>query len=60
MNANISSQWFGKQAELARTEPELVAALTYEYASRSQIEFMKNYPEMAAQLSQIASGMQQM
>lgn len=50
-------EWFGKQAELARTEPELVNALTYEYATRSQVEFLKNYPEMAGQLSQIASTM---
>ncbi|KAF9018353.1 ADP ATP carrier receptor [Hymenopellis radicata] len=50
-------EWFGKQGELARTEPELVNALTYEYATRSQVEFLKNYPEMAGQLSQIASSM---
>lgn len=50
-------EWFGKQAELARTEPELINALTYEYATRSQVEFLKHYPDMATQLSQIAQSM---
>ncbi|KAF8057562.1 ADP/ATP carrier receptor [Lyophyllum atratum] len=50
-------EYFGRQAELARSEPELVNALTYQYASTSQVEFLKNYPEMAAQLTALARGM---
>ncbi|KAJ3566202.1 hypothetical protein NP233_g7147 [Leucocoprinus birnbaumii] len=50
-------EMFERQAELARSEPELANALTYQYASKSQLDFIKNYPEMAEQLSQIARGM---
>ncbi|KAG5643987.1 hypothetical protein DXG03_009277 [Asterophora parasitica] len=54
--------YFERQAELARSEPELVNALTYQFlrvvmASASQVEFLKNYPHMAAQLSALARGM---
>lgn len=52
-----ASQMFTRQAELARSEPELVNALTYQFASLSQMEFMKNYPEQANQLNQMASRM---
>ncbi|KAI0077999.1 ADP/ATP carrier receptor [Panus rudis PR-1116 ss-1] len=48
---------FKRQAELSRSEPELLNALTYQYATSSQSEFLKTYPEMAAELSQIARGM---
>ncbi|PBK63705.1 ADP/ATP carrier receptor [Armillaria solidipes] len=50
-------EYFIRQAELARTEPELINALTYQYATSSQLEFLKNYPDMAAQLSPLARGM---
>jgi len=47
---------FDRQAELARSEPELVNALTYRYASASQLEFLKQYPGMAEQLTALAQG----
>jgi len=47
---------FARQSELARSEPELANALTYQYASAAQLNFLQNYPDMAAQLSQIARG----
>jgi len=50
-------EMFTRQAELARSEPELVNALTYQYASFSQMEFLNTYPEQANHLSQIARGM---
>ncbi|KIY67018.1 mitochondrial outer membrane translocase receptor TOM70 [Cylindrobasidium torrendii FP15055 ss-10] len=50
-------KYFEKQVELARTEPEVTGALTYEYATRSQAAFLQNYPEMAAQLNQMAKAM---
>ena len=66
-------EMFTKQTDLARSEPELVNALTYQFvsllfflrlldswrnqASSSQMEFIKNYPEQANQLNQIARGM---
>ncbi|KAF7329236.1 ADP/ATP carrier receptor [Mycena kentingensis (nom. inval.)] len=48
---------FERQAELARSEPELVNALTYRYASESQLEFMKAYPAMAAEMRAMAMAM---
>ncbi|KAF8630561.1 hypothetical protein AX17_005373 [Amanita inopinata Kibby_2008] len=50
-------EMFERQVELARSEPELMNALTYKYASMAQVEFQKNFPAMAAQLNQIASGL---
>ncbi|KAJ6510652.1 ADP/ATP carrier receptor [Mycena sanguinolenta] len=50
-------EMFARQAELARSEPELASALTYQYASSAQLEFMKNYPEMAAELRSMAQNM---
>jgi import receptor subunit TOM70 len=50
-------EMFTRQAELARNEPELLNALTYQYASSSQMQFLQNYPEQASQLNQIARAM---
>ncbi|KAJ7079367.1 hypothetical protein C8R43DRAFT_1053150 [Mycena crocata] len=47
-------QMFARQAQLARSEPELASALTYQYASAAQLEFMHNYPSMAAELRALA------
>ncbi|KAJ3532219.1 hypothetical protein NMY22_g7833 [Coprinellus aureogranulatus] len=49
-------EMFKRQAEIARTEPELINALTYQHATASQLEFLKNYPDMAAQLNALARG----
>lgn len=46
--------WFEKSAKLARTEVELTSALTYEHASRAQLAFLQNYPQMAERLGQLA------
>ncbi|EMD35737.1 hypothetical protein CERSUDRAFT_115692 [Gelatoporia subvermispora B] len=54
---DVAMQMFERQSELARSEPELVAALTYQYATAAQVEFTRNYPEMANQLSQMARAM---
>ncbi|KAJ7186977.1 hypothetical protein C8R46DRAFT_1058486 [Mycena filopes] len=50
-------EMFARQAELARSEPELTSALTYQYASAAQLEFMRNYPSMAAELRSMAQNM---
>ncbi|KAJ7119668.1 mitochondrial outer membrane translocase receptor TOM70 [Mycena epipterygia] len=50
-------EMFARQAELARSEPELASALTYQYASAAQLEFMRNYPSMAAELRSMAQQM---
>ncbi|KAF9530116.1 mitochondrial outer membrane translocase receptor TOM70 [Crepidotus variabilis] len=52
-----AAKMFERHAELARTEPELINALTYQYATTSQVEFLTNYPDMAAQLNLIAQSM---
>ncbi|TCD70393.1 TOM (translocase of outer membrane) complex component [Steccherinum ochraceum] len=52
-----ATEMFKRQADLARSEPELVNALTYQFATGAQIEFVKNYPDMMPQLGQIARGM---
>ncbi|CAK5263287.1 unnamed protein product [Mycena citricolor] len=48
---------FARQAELARSEPELSSALTYQYASSAQLEFRQNYPAMASELRAMAQQM---
>ncbi|WFD26318.1 TOM (translocase of outer membrane) complex component [Malassezia nana] len=50
-------QYFRRSADVARTEPELVNAITYEFASRAQLQFIKDYPEQGAALSQMASSL---
>ncbi|KAG6816752.1 hypothetical protein H0H87_003147, partial [Tephrocybe sp. NHM501043] len=50
-------EYLTRQAELARSELELQNALTYQYASVAQAEFLKNYPHMAEQLASLARGM---
>jgi len=54
---DVAMEMFERQADLARSEPELMNALTYQFATRAQVEFMKNYPEMAGQLNSIARSM---
>lgn len=55
-----AAQLFESHTQLARTEPELMNALTYQYATLSQAEFQKNYPDMAGQLAEIAQSMMTM
>ncbi|KAJ3746140.1 ADP/ATP carrier receptor [Lentinula detonsa] len=47
-------KFFEKSAELARTEQELAGALTYQYATNAQVEFAKNYPQLASQMNAMA------
>lgn len=47
-------QYFERSAKIARTEPELINALTYENASRAQLKFIQEYPEQGAALGQMA------
>ncbi|KAJ9126444.1 hypothetical protein QFC24_002187 [Naganishia onofrii] len=50
-------KWFEQSAKLARTEQELTAAITYEHASKAQMAFLQNYPQMAERLGQLAAQM---
>lgn len=49
-------EWFRRSAQIARTEPELNNAITYENASLAQLQFIKNFPEQGAALSAMAGG----
>lgn len=51
-----SIEAFKRSAEIARTEPELMNALTYENATQAQLDFIRNYPDQGAALAAIAQG----
>jgi len=51
---DVAVSMFERHTELARNEPELVNALTYQYASYAQLKFIKDYPDLAGQLDQVA------
>ncbi|KAF8551079.1 ADP ATP carrier receptor [Imleria badia] len=53
----VAIDWFDKQVQMARGEAEITAALTYLEASKAQLQFIRNYPQMAEQLTQMARGM---
>ncbi|KAJ2971508.1 hypothetical protein NUW58_g9399 [Xylaria curta] len=50
-------KYFERAAELARTPGEIVNALSYAEATRTQIQVQENYPQLAAKLSGMGQGM---
>lgn len=48
-------KYFERAAELSRTEAEVVNALSYAEATRTQLEVSEKYPQLAARLSQMES-----
>ncbi|KAI1362136.1 mitochondrial import receptor subunit tom-70 [Xylaria arbuscula] len=50
-------KYFEKAAELSRTPGEIVNALSYAEATRTQIQVQENYPQLAAKLQNIGQGM---
>ncbi|KAG8983185.1 TOM (translocase of outer membrane) complex component, partial [Tulasnella sp. 427] len=48
---------FQQHSKIARTAPELEQCFTFEYATRAQQEFAKNYPTQAKELEQMAKAM---
>jgi mitochondrial import receptor subunit TOM70 len=46
-------KYFERAAELARTEGEIVNALSYAEATRTQLEVQEQYPKLAAKLQGI-------
>ena len=50
-------KYFERAAELSRTEGELVNALSYAEATRTQIQVQERYPQLASKLSGMAPGM---
>ncbi|KAK0384944.1 hypothetical protein NLU13_7423 [Sarocladium strictum] len=49
-------KYFERAAELARTEGEIVNALSYAEATRTQVQVTEKYPKLAAKLAGGASG----
>jgi import receptor subunit TOM70 len=43
-------KYFTRAAELARTEGEVVNAISYAEATRTQLEVQEKYPQLAARL----------
>ncbi|KAG7289681.1 hypothetical protein NEMBOFW57_006057 [Staphylotrichum longicolle] len=50
-------KYFERAAELARTEGELVNALSYAEATRTQIQVQEKYPQLASKLQGMGQGM---
>lgn len=46
-------EYFERAAELSRTEGEIVNALSYAEATRTQLEVSQKYPRLASRLSQM-------
>lgn len=49
--------YFERAAELSRTEGEIVNALSYAEATRTQLEVQEKYPQLAAKLQGMSAGM---
>lgn len=49
--------FFERSAEIARTEPELINAITYENAARAQLRFIEDFPEESKMLQSLATSM---
>ncbi|KAK0739964.1 hypothetical protein B0T21DRAFT_284074 [Apiosordaria backusii] len=49
-------KYFERAAELARTEGELVSAISYAEATRTQIQVQEKYPDLASKLSSMGGG----
>ncbi|KAF6844888.1 mitochondrial import receptor subunit tom-70 [Colletotrichum musicola] len=50
-------KYFERAAELARTEGEIVNALSYAEATRTQLQVQEKYPKLAAKLQGLSPGM---
>jgi import receptor subunit TOM70 len=50
-NVPEALKYFERAAELARTEGEIVNALSYAEATRTQVHVVEKYPQLAAKLA---------
>ena len=50
-------RYFERAAELSRTEGEIVNALSYAEATRTQLEVQQKYPQLKNKLMQMGRGM---
>ncbi|KAE8354808.1 hypothetical protein BDV28DRAFT_130178 [Aspergillus coremiiformis] len=49
-------KYFERAAELARTESEIINAISYAEATRTQLEVQEKYPQLAARLQSMGAG----
>ncbi|THC98353.1 hypothetical protein EYZ11_002134 [Aspergillus tanneri] len=49
-------KYFERAAELARTEAEIINAISYAEATRTQLEVQEKYPQLAARLQSMGAG----
>lgn len=50
-------EYFEKAADLARTEAEIINAISYAEATRTQLEVQQKYPQLAARLQAMGAGL---
>ncbi|KAF2021715.1 mitochondrial precursor protein [Aaosphaeria arxii CBS 175.79] len=50
-------KYFERAAELSRTEGEIINALSYAEATRTQLEVQEKYPKLASRLSAMGAGL---
>ncbi|KAL8243936.1 hypothetical protein R6Q59_010194 [Mikania micrantha] len=55
-NVTRALEYFERAAELSRTEGEIVNALSYAEATRTQLEVSQKYPKLQARLQQMGGG----
>lgn len=51
-------EMFQKAKQIGRTEEELVQAITFEHASKAQLQFTKTYPEIHARMTAMMQAQQ--
>ena len=56
-NVTEALKYFERAAELSRTEGEVVNALSYAEATRTQLEVSERYPQLQARLQQMGAGL---
>jgi mitochondrial import receptor subunit TOM70 len=56
-NTPEALKWFEKAAELSRTLPEIVNALQYAEATRTQLEVQQKYPQLANVMKEMNQSM---
>ena len=49
-------KYFERAAELSRTEQEIVTALSYAEATRTQLEVSQKYPQLQSRLQTFGAG----
>ena len=50
-------KYFERAAELSRTEGEIINALSYAEATRTQLEVQEQYPQLASRLQGMGGGL---